>query len=73
MAEVQVSTWNDYPTPSQLSDLRRAWMILNYDYTEADIPETRREARNLQYELWGKVRRLHSTGRGLIEVYEIGR
>lgn len=54
------SSWNDYPTLSQLSDLRRAWMKLNYDYTEADIPETRWEARNLQHELWGKVRRLQS-------------
>ena len=62
------SSWNDYPTLSQLLDLRRAWMKLNYDYTEADIPETRWEARNLQYELWGKVRRLQSKSRGPIEV-----
>ena len=54
------SSWNDPPTLSQLSDLRRAWMKLNYDYTEADIPETRWEARNLQLELWGKVRSLKS-------------
>ncbi|GAI23050.1 unnamed protein product, partial [marine sediment metagenome] len=60
-------------TLSQLSDLRRAWKILNYDYTEADIPQTRREARNLQYELWGKVRSLQSKNRGLTEVHEIGR
>ena len=64
--------WNDHPTLSQLSDLRRAWMILDYDYTEEDIPQTRREARNLQYELWGKVRRLQSKSRGLIEVHEVG-
>jgi len=66
-------SWNDYPTLSQLSDLRRAWMILIYDYTEADIPETRWEARNLQFELWGNVRLLKSKRGGLIEVYEIGR
>ena len=67
------SSWNDYPTLSQLSDLRRAWMKLNYDYTEADIPQTRWEARNLQCELWGKVRLLKSKRGGLIEAYEIGR
>ena len=61
------SSWNDYPTLSQLSDLRRAWMILDYDYTEADIPQTRWEARNLQYELWGKIRRLPSKKRGPIK------
>ncbi len=65
--------WNDYPPLSQLSDLRRAWMILNYDYTESDIPQTRREARNLQYELWGKVRRLQSKNQGLTQLNEIGR
>ena len=59
--------WNDYPTFSQLGDLRRAWVILDYDYTEADIPQTRWEARNLQLELWGKVRRLNSKKRGLIK------
>jgi len=56
--------WDDFPTLSQIMALRRAWMILNYDYTEADIPQTRREARNLQYELWGKVRRLQSKSQG---------
>ena len=52
----QTSSWNDYPTDDQFRDLRRVWHILNYDYTEADVPTTRWQARNLQHELWGKVR-----------------
>lgn len=52
------STWNKYPTASQLSSLKRAWRILNYDYTERDLPWTRWEARNVIYDLWNKVRLL---------------
>ena len=50
------STWCDYPTPDQLDGLRRAWRILNYDFTSADIPPTRWEARNLIYDLWSQIR-----------------
>ena len=54
----QASTWNRYPTASQLFALKRAWRILNYDYTERDIPRTRWEARNVIYDLWNKERLL---------------
>ena len=59
----QASSWNDYPTDEQFRDLRQLWRILNYDYTEADIPTTRWQARNILYELWGKVRQLNFRGR----------
>ncbi|KKM83676.1 hypothetical protein LCGC14_1306880 [marine sediment metagenome] len=50
------ASWNERPTDDQLRSIRRAWRILGYDFTEEDIPPTRWEARNLQFDLWAQVR-----------------
>ena len=57
MAKIEVdSSWNEPPTQNQVTSLRKAWRALGYDFTEADIPPTRWEARNYLYDLWPLIR-----------------
>ena len=50
------SSWNDFPTEDQLGSIRKAYLILNGELREENMPRNRWEARNLNYELWNKVR-----------------
>ena len=48
------SPWNQEPTLEQIRSINKAARILGIDIQK--IPPTRWEARNLYYDLWGKVK-----------------
>ena len=50
------SSWNDPPTDAQVRSIIKAGGILHIDITERDIPPTRWQARDLQRDLWERVR-----------------
>lgn len=45
------SSWNDPPTDDQIKRIRWYGRVLNFDFTEADVPSNRLEARNMLYQL----------------------
>ena len=50
------SPWNLPPTDGQVQAIERAGKILHLDITEKDIPDSRWRARDLQMDLWERVR-----------------
>lgn len=45
------SSWNDPPTDQQIARINWYAKVLGFDFTEADVPSNRLEARNMLYQL----------------------
>ena len=50
------SPWNLPPTTAQIRAVMKAGRILHRDITENDLPPTRWQMRDLQFDLWAEVR-----------------
>lgn len=51
------SSWNDAPSSSQLQRIYWYTKLLSLDFTEADMPANRLEARNIIYQLRARLKR----------------
>jgi len=54
-----ISSWNDPPTDAQIATIMKFGRILRIDFTEANLPSNRLEARNLIYQLRADLKGKH--------------
>lgn len=57
------SSWNDPPTSDDLWRIRWYSKVLNFDLTEADLPKTKLEARDMIYQLRANLKEKNASRR----------